>query len=228
MRRLSTLPLLCQPGERWLYHTGSDVLGVLIARASGMPLGSFLRQRIFEPLGMSDTGFHVPASGLERFATSYTTDPATGALSLFDTPAGEWSAPPAFPSGGGGLVSTADDFLAFATMLLRGGSPLLSRPSVERMTTNHLTPRQRAISGFFPDDFDARGWGFGVGVVTRRDDPAAPVGQYGWDGGLGTIWRNDPSEQMVTILMTNAAWTSPRPPDIARDFLTAAYAAVAD
>jgi CubicO group peptidase (beta-lactamase class C family) len=228
MRRFSTLPLMCQPGERWLYNTGSDVLGILIARASGVPFERFLRERIFEPLGMRDTGFHVPVADVERFATSYVTDSASGALSVFDTPDGQWSTPPAFPSGGGGLVSTAEDFLAFAKMLLRGGSPLVSRPSIETMTTNHLTPQQRAVGGFFADDFDARGWGFGVGVVMRRDDPAAPVGQYGWDGGLGTIWRNDPSERMVTILLTNAAWTSPRPPVIAQDFLTAAYAAVED
>jgi CubicO group peptidase (beta-lactamase class C family) len=228
MRRFSTLPLMCQPGERWLYHTGADVLGVLIARASGQSFDAFLRERIFEPLGMKDTSFYAPAASLDRLATSYLTDPVTGALALYDAPDGQWSAPPAFPSGGAGLVSTADDFLAFAQMLLRGGAPIVSRPSVATMTSDHLTPQQKAIGGFLPDDFDARGWGFGVGVVTRRDDPAAPVGQYGWDGGLGTIWRNDPSEAMVTILLTNAAWTSPRPPDIASDFLTAAYASIDD
>jgi CubicO group peptidase (beta-lactamase class C family) len=204
------------------------VLGVLIARSSGQRLEEFVRARIFEPLGMKDTAFYVPAGDLGRFATSYTTDPATGALDPFDEPDGQWSAPPAFPSGGAGLVSTAPDFLAFAEMLLRGGAPLVSRPSVETMTTDQLTPGQKAVSGFFPGDFDARGWGFCVGIVTRREHPAAPVGQYGWDGGLGTIWRNDPSEQMITILLTNAAWTSPRPPDIALDFLTGAYAAIDD
>jgi CubicO group peptidase (beta-lactamase class C family) len=228
MRRFSTLPLMFQPGERWMYHTGADVLGVLIARASGQPFEAFLRERIFEPLGMKDTAFSVAAGDLERFATSYLTDPETGALEQFDAPAGQWSTSPAFPSGGAGLVSTADDYLAFAEMLLRGGAPLLSRPSVETMTSDHLTREQKAVSGFFPDDFDARGWGFGVGVVTRRDHPAAPVGQYGWDGGLGTIWRNDPSEQLIAILLTNAAWTSPRPPDVALDFLTTAYAAIDD
>jgi CubicO group peptidase (beta-lactamase class C family) len=228
MRRFSTLPLMFQPGERWLYHTGADVLGVLIARASGQTFEGFLHERIFEPLGMKDTTFSVPAGELDRLATSYFTDPESGALDLFDPPAGQWSTPPAFPSGGAGLVSTGEDYLAFAEMLLRGGAPVLSRPSVATMTSDHLTPEQKAVSGFFPDDFDARGWGFGVGVVTRRDDPAAPVGQYGWDGGLGTIWRNDPSEQLVTILLTNAAWSSPRPPAIAADFLTAAYAAIDD
>jgi CubicO group peptidase (beta-lactamase class C family) len=228
MRRLSTLPLMCQPGERWLYHTGADVLGVLIARACGQSFDEFLRQRIFEPLHMKDTAFSVPAADIDRLATSYLTDPASGALQLYDEPTGQWSTPPAFPSGGAGLVSSAADFLTFAEMLLRGGAPLLSRPSVDTMTTDQLTPEQKAVSGFFPDDFDARGWGFGVGIVTRRDHPAAPVGQYGWDGGMGTIWRNDPSEQMVTILLTNAAWTSPRPPDIALDFLTGAYASIDD
>jgi CubicO group peptidase (beta-lactamase class C family) len=228
MRRFSTLPLMCQPGERWLYHTGADVLGVLISRASGQPFEVFLRERIFEPLGMKDTAFSVPDLARERFATSYMTDPESGSLRLFDEPTGQWSTPPPFPSGGAGLVATAADFLAFAEMLLRGGRPILSRPSIETMTTDQLTLAQKAVSGFFPDDFDARGWGFGVGVVTRREHPAAPVGQYGWDGGLGTIWRNDPSEQMVTILLTNAAWTSPRPPDIALDFLTGAYASIDD
>jgi len=228
MRRLSTLPLMAQPGERWLYHTGADVLGVLIARASGQPFETFLRQRIFEPLGMTDTGFSVPTADMGRFGPGYTTDPGTGALQLFDEPEGQWSTPPAFASGGAGLVSTATDFLAFAEMLMRGGAPLLSRPSVQTMTTDQLTPEQKAVSGFFPDDFDARGFGFCLGVVTRRDHPAAPVGQYGWNGGLGTIWCNDPTEQMVTILLTNTAWTSPRPPAVALDFLTGAYAAVDD
>jgi CubicO group peptidase (beta-lactamase class C family) len=228
MRRFSTLPLMCQPGERWLYHTGADVLGVLIARASGQPFETFLRERVFEPLGMKDTAFSVRPTDIDRFATSYWTDPETGALGVFDEPTGQWSTPPAFPSGGAGLASTADDFLAFAEMMLRGGDPILSRSSVETMTTDQLTPEQKAVSGFFPGDFDARGWGFGVSMATRREHPAAPVGQYGWDGGLGTIWRNDPSEQMVTVLMTNAAWTSPNPPDIALDILTGAYAAIAD
>jgi CubicO group peptidase (beta-lactamase class C family) len=228
MRRFSTLPLMFQPGERWLYHTGADVLGVLIARASGQPFEAFLRERVFEPLGMKDTAFFVPAADLGRFATSYATDRETGLLQVYDRPDGQWSAPPAFPSGGAGLVSTAADFLAFAEMLLRGGAPLLSRSSVETMTTDQLTPEQKAVSGFFPDDFDARGWGFCVSVVTRREHPAAPVGQYGWDGGLGTVWRNDPSEQMITILLTNAAFSSPRPPEVVQDFLTAAYASIDD
>jgi CubicO group peptidase (beta-lactamase class C family) len=228
MRRFSTLPLMCQPGERWLYHTGADVLGVLVARAAGQPFGDFLRDRIFAPLGMVDTAFSIPPVDLGRMTTCYATDPETGALSVYDEPAGQWARPPAFPSGGAGLVSTASDFLAFGEMLLRGGDPLLSPSSVATMTTDQLTEAQKAVSGFFPDDFDDRGFGFCVGVITRRVDPAAPVGQYGWDGGLGSIWRNDPSEQVAAVLMTNAMWTSPRPPAVARDFLTATYAAIDD
>jgi CubicO group peptidase (beta-lactamase class C family) len=226
MRRFATLPLMAQPGERWLYNTGSDVLGVLIARASGQPFERFLRERVFEPLGMVDTGFAVPAADTDRLVASYLTDPETGALR--PNPVGEqWLTPPAFPSGSGGLVSTAADYLAFADMLLRGGAPVLSRPSVRTMTTDQLTDPQKALGGLFPDDFAARGWGFGVSVVTRDEHPAAPVGQYGWDGGMGTVWRTDPGEGLTTVLLTNAAWSSPRPPDLALDFGTAAHAALA-
>jgi CubicO group peptidase (beta-lactamase class C family) len=232
MRRLGTLPLMHQPGEKWMYNTGSDVLGVLIARATGQPLGAFLRERIFEPLGMRDTGFHVAAGAIDRLATSYSTDPDTGALSLHDEPGGQWSRPPAFPSGSGGLVSTVDDFLAFSRMLANfgthDGERIVSRPSIETMTTDQLTPEQKAVSGLVPEWFDSHGWGFGVGVVTRRIEPSEPVGQYGWDGGMGTCWRVDPSEEMITILMTQKAWTSPNPPNVCRDFWTSAYAAIDD
>jgi CubicO group peptidase (beta-lactamase class C family) len=233
IRRLGTLPLMHQPGERWMYHTGSDVLGVLIARAAGRPLETFLRERIFEPLGMSDTGFSVPAAALDRLATSYWTNPGTRALDLYDdAKSGQWSRAPAFPSGGGGLVSTVDDYMAFGQMLLdrgrHGRARILSRPSVETMTTDQLMPAQKAASGLVDGYFDSHGWGFGVAVVTRRTDGGGPVGSFGWDGGLGTCWRSDPSEQMVTILMTQASWTSPNPPNVALDFRTSAYGAIDD
>src|SRR5205807_492868 len=213
MRRLGSLPLMHQPGEQWMYNTGSDVLGVLIARASGQPFETFLRERLFEPLGMKDTGFSVPTASLERLATSYWTDPQSGQLVVYDEArGGQWSRPPAFPSGAGGLVSTIDDYLAFGQMMLNQGKydneRILSRLSVELMTTDQLTPEQKAVSGLVPGSFDSLGWGFGVSVVTRRDDIAAVPGRYGWDGGMGTSWYSDPREQMVTILMTQRAWTS--------------------
>lgn len=232
LRRLGTLPLMYQPGERWLYHTGSDVLGVLIARASGQPLETFFRERIFKPLGMKDTSFSVPAASLDRLATSYSTNRETGALDVFDPAVdSQWSRPPAFPSGGAGLVSTVDDYLAFAQMLLNkgahGSARILSRPSVETMTTDQLTPAQKALSGLHSGYFDSHGWGFGVSVVTRRDT-AASLGTFGWDGGLGTSWHTDPSEELITILMTQVAWTSPSPPAVCLDFWTSAYQAIDD
>jgi CubicO group peptidase (beta-lactamase class C family) len=233
IRRLGTLPLMHQPGERWMYNTGSDVLGVLIARAAGQPLEAFLRERIFEPLGMKDAGFSVPAAKLDRLATSYLTHPETGALELYDEAVGgQWSRPPAFPSAAGGLVSTVDDYLAFGQMMLNkgryGGERILSRPAVETMTTDQLTLEQKAVSGLVPGYFDSHGWGFGVSIVTGRIDVAAPVGQFGWDGGLGTSWYVDPGEDMITILMTQAAWTSPSPPAVCLDFWTSAYQAIDD
>jgi CubicO group peptidase (beta-lactamase class C family) len=233
MRRLGALPLMYQPGERWMYNTGSDVLGVLIARAAGQPFETFLRERLFEPLGMKDTGFSAPAAELDRLVIGYRTDPETGALTVYDEAAGgQWSRPPAFPSGAGGLVSTVDDYLAFGQMMLdmgrNGRGRILSRPAVEAMTTDQLTPAQKAISGLTPGDFDGRGWGLGVSVITRCDDIAAVPGRFGWDGGLGTSWYSDPREEMVGILMTQLAWSSPSALDICRDFWTLAYAAIDD
>ena len=233
MRRLGGLPLAHQPGERWMYHTGSDVLGVLIARASDQTFETFLHERIFDPLGMKDTAFFLPTARLDRFATSYWTSQQTGATEIHDEPKGGlWSRPPAFASGGGGLVSTVDDYLAFGQMMLNkgkcGSQRILSRPSVETMTSDHLTPAQKAVPGLVDDYFESHGWGFGMAVVTRRVDLAGPVGQYGWDGGLGTSWRSDPSEDMVIILLTQRAWTSAVPPLVCGDFWTSAYQAIDD
>jgi len=233
IRRLGTLPLLHHPGEKWMYNTGSDVLGVLIARASGQSLEAFLQERLFGPLGMKDTAFSVPAVKLGRLAASYWFNPAKGALELYDkAEGGQWSSPPAFPSGAAGLVSTIDDYLAFGQMMLdkgrHGGERILSRPSVETMTTEHLSPEQKAASGLVSGYFDSHGWGFGMSVITRRDHIAGSVGKFGWDGGLGTSWYSDPREDMVTILMTQRNWDSPSPPKVCLDFWTLAYQAIDD
>jgi len=231
MRRLGQLPLMRQPGEWWMYNTGSDVLGVLIARASGQPLEAFLRERIFEPLGMKDTSFSVPEASLNRLATSYWTDFESGKLTIYDEAMNsQWSHPPAFPSGAGGLVSTIDDYLAFGQMMLsqgkHGNERILSRLSVELMTTDQLTPEQKAAPDIVSGFLDGHGWGFGVSVFTRRDDIAAVPGRYGWDGGLGTSWYSDPGEDMVIILMTQCSFASPNPPNVT--FWTAAYQAIDD
>jgi len=233
IRRLGSLPLMHQPGKKWMYSTGSDVLGVLIARASGQPFEAFLRERIFDPLGMKDTGFSVPAEKINRLATSYATNPQTGAFEVYDQPAsGQWSRPPAFPAGASGLVSTADDFLAFSQMMLNKGKlgsvRILSRPSVELMTTDQLTPEQKATSGLTEVFFESRGWGFGVSIVTRRTELAASIGMYGWDGGLGTSWRADPTEDLTGILLTQCMWPSPSGPDVFLDFWAALYQSIDD
>jgi CubicO group peptidase (beta-lactamase class C family) len=233
MRRFGTLPLMHQPGEKWLYDTGSDVLGVLVARAAGQPFDAFLRERLFDPLGMKDTAFSVPADKLDRFATSYYPHFKTGMLTVWDEAVGgHWSRPPAFPSGGAGLVSTVDDYLRFSRMLLNKGlhdrERILSRAAVELMTSDQLTAEQKAVSGLVGGYFDSNGWGFGVSVVTRRAELAGNVGSFGWDGGLGTSWRVDPGEDLIGILLTQRMWMSPRPPDVCSDFWTCAYQAIDD
>jgi CubicO group peptidase (beta-lactamase class C family) len=233
IRRLGTLPLMGQPGERWMYDTAYDVLGVLIARASGQPFETFLRDRLLEPMGMRHTCFDVPPSRLSRLAVCYWIDPGTGEPVLYDpAEGGQWCRPPAFPSGATGLVTTIDDYLAFARMLRSGGRHdgrrVLSRPSVEVMTTDHLTPEQKASSGRDSHYFQSHGWGFGVSIVTRREDVAFALGTYGWDNGLGSVWRSDPAADLITILMTQRAWNTASAPDFCRDFWTSVYQELED
>lgn len=204
--RFATLPLMYQPGERWLYNTGSLVLGVLVARAAGKPLGVFLRERLFEPLGMRDTGFVMPVDQVGRLPREYATDFSTGKMREVTISGPEvWTTPPPFPSGAGGLLSTVDDYLAFARLLLnRGvhqGRRLLSEASVHAMTSNHLTLEQIDAGGIL---LDGQGWGFCIGVSVTPDDVSAP-GRYGWSGGYGTTWFNDPHRGLVAIALTQVS-----------------------
>ena len=207
IRRFATLPLMYQPGERWLYNVGTLILGVLLARAARQPLGDLLRERLFDPLGMTATGFWLPAGRAAELPVQYMTDPGTGKLTEQPpTPPDVWSTPPVFPSASAGLVSTADDFLAFGRMLLRrgvhGGTRLLSEQSVQLMTTNRLTPAQVAGGGVL---LDGSGWGFGMGVTLTPRPPATRPGQYGWSGGSGTTWFNDPHEDLIAIALTQVS-----------------------
>jgi CubicO group peptidase (beta-lactamase class C family) len=230
IRRLGTLPLVYQPGESWMYETGADVTGVLIARATGRSFGDALRERVFEPFGMTDTAFSVGAERIGRLATAYDRDDVAGKAVVFDQPDGRFSRPPTFESGGGGLVSTADDYLAFATALLAGGThqgeQVLSRPSVTLMTSNHLSPGQLALSGFGPGYFDNQGWGFGMSVRTRRTHPGPSVGSYGWPGFYGTAWYNDPAEDMTTIFIMQRAHMGDQRLPMWSDLWTAVYQAI--
>jgi predicted dithiol-disulfide oxidoreductase (DUF899 family) len=206
--RIGRLPLMHQPGEGWMYHTGADILAVLIARVAGTKLEDFLRERIFAPLGMHDTGFSVAASALHRLAACYTLD-AGGALQAW-APARDGAdvCAPAFPSE---LLSTADDYLAFARMLLdEGHGPrqrILRRDSARQMMTDHITPAQKAASPFFPGFWDTNGWGFG-GAVSLHGGPGRP-GSYGWAGGMGTTMLVDPETRMTTIVLTQRMMRGP-------------------
>lgn len=219
MRRLGALPLMHQPGEAWLYTAGSNIQGVLVARVSGQSLDSFFQSRIFEPLGMNETAFFVPKSRLSRLASVYW--PKDGALTLFDPPEGRFAAPPSLPAGDSGLVSTADDYLAFAEFLRSGlaknGKRLLSEGSLEAMRTDYLTAEQRESGRLIlgPD----RGWGYGMGVSTNSR-------AYGWDGGYGTSWISDPSHRLTAILLTQRHFDSPERPAVHTDFHRAVQAAL--
>jgi CubicO group peptidase (beta-lactamase class C family) len=234
MQCLGRLPLANHPGERWLYHMSAEILGVLIARASGMPLSDFMRERIFLPLGMKDTGFTVPRERLDRVATCYKTDFSTGEISVLDEASNELlTRPCTFESGAGDqLVSTADDLLAFGRMLLNrgayGAQRILSRPSVELMTADQLTAEQKAASPFFENFWDSRGWGLGVSIVTRRDEVAAVPGRFGWDGAFSTSLYVDPHEDMVGVLLAQCRPGALRLPSVVLDFWTSAYQAIDD
>jgi CubicO group peptidase (beta-lactamase class C family) len=231
MKRLGSLPLFHQPGERWLYHTGSDVLGVLVARVAGQPLETFLRERLFAPLDMRDTGFHVPPTKLDRLAGAYMMDPQKKALGFFDDASdSRWAKPPPFAAGGSGLVSTVDDFHSFYRMLMTGGlhegRRLLARPTVQLMMSDQLTDAQKQGTELFFGP--GASWGMGGAVVTRRTDVFATPGRFGWDGGYGTSAHLDPAEDMIGILMTQRMMDSPVPPRVFRDFWTSAYQAFND
>lgn len=231
MRGLGALPLAYQPGERWMYDTASNVIGVLIARATGMSFGDALRERICDPLGMKDTAFSVRGEDIGRFATAYQRASAvTGGQVVDDGPDGQWSRPPTFESGAAGLVSTAQDYFAFASALLAGGSHggrrVLSRPSVTLMTTDQLTSEQRAGSGFHPGFFDEMGWGLGMSVRSHRSPFGQSVGSYGWCGFYGTAWYNDPEQDMTAIFFMQRAHTGDQRLPMWHDLWTAVYQAI--
>ncbi len=219
MRRLGTLPLACQPGERWLYNTGASVLGVLIGRAVGRPLPDVLEDRLLTPLRMSDTGFSVPPHAADRLGPLWMPSDDSGERQVYDPADGQWATPPAFPDGADGLVSTVGDVLAFATMLraggVSGGRRILSADAVSAMTTSRVGPI----------DVGGMGWGLGIGVRDRDEPGGRQAGSYGWDGGLGTSWWTDPASAVIAVLLTNQMWPSPQPPAVFTDFWAAAFSA---
>jgi len=211
---LGRLPLLAQPGERWLYNTGASVLGVLLARATGEPFAQVLRRRVFEPLGMRDTAFWTTQT--DRLATAYR--PMPDGLVVWDEPQGTWSRPPAFGDGGAGLLSTVDDMHAFAAMLLGGGAHVLSGEAVRAMTSDQLTSEQKAHGGLGRDFFAGRSWGFCQAVFDS--------GAFGWDGGFGTSWLVDPTRELTVIVLTQHMFETHEAPQVHSEIQAAAYASL--
>ena len=208
MRRLGEVPLMHQPGEGWTYNASYDVLAVLLARAAAKGFAELMAERLLEPLGMVDTGFHVPADKLDRFTTLYSRDDA-GVLQVSDEVDGVFTTEPAFASGSGGSVTTVDDWLAFGRMLLAGGvgpdGRILHEDSVRLMMTDHTTEQHRERGGFF---LDGQGWGFGGGVDIELLEPWNVIGRYGWVGGTGTSAYVHP-DGTVGVLLTQVGLADP-------------------
>jgi CubicO group peptidase (beta-lactamase class C family) len=240
LEHVAELPLIFHPGERWHYGIATDVLGALVQRVAGMPLGEFFRTRIFEPLGMTDTGYFVTPEQAGRLATSYVIG-ADRKPYVEDHPSSSrWLDRDRFQSGGGGLVSTADDYLQFARMLLgRGrlegeermhGPRLLSHKSIDLMRSNFLTHAQRQIPAFGYPIWRAQGFGLGVAII---DDPAQQIpagyrsaGSFAWPGALGTSWFADPVENMIGIMLIQRRADEPFP--LAKEYERLIYAAIDD
>jgi CubicO group peptidase (beta-lactamase class C family) len=221
--RLAKIPLLYQPGERWVYSVSVDLQGLIVERLSGKPLADFMREKIFAPLGMKDSGFFVPAEKLPRLASLYEGN-AAGALVPVATAAvsPEPTRPPGTPSGGGGLFSTAADYVRFAQMLANGGEldgvRILSPSSVQLMRSNHLP--ERLATGDFGIGFYRMQPGLGYGYdVAVFDDPArvgstAGRGSFLWDGAAATWFWVDPTNDVVFVGMTQRMLTTPGAPNM--------------
>lgn len=208
-RTLARLPLLFQPGERWHYSMSLEVAGIVIERASGQKLDAFLRDRLFAPLGMADTGFSVGAGQGDRLASLYGPK-AGGGLQLLQSGAESplLKPVPGF-AGGGGLVSTIDDYGRFAEMLLQGGGAVLSRDSVRAMMTNQLAPEQLAelpalATWGLGGTGDGMGFGLGGAVALEQPGNGVPVfrGEYSWGGGASTTFWVDPGNALTVTFMT--------------------------
>lgn len=239
MKRLVELPLLHQPGTRFLYHIAHEVLGVLIARVSGQTLDEFFRERIFEPLGMKDTGFTIPQEKQGRLSVAYAPKERGGIFELERPESTGWAGVPLFLSGGAGLISTVDDYQRFGRMLLGYGVldnvRILSRRSVEAMITDHLTSEQHTHSFFDETDYDGsriwtnKGYGYGVSVRTKQIGIGPSEGSFFWPGALGSTWIADPREELMATLMIQLRGAQlPKNSLIAHDFWTMIYQAMVD
>jgi CubicO group peptidase (beta-lactamase class C family) len=227
---LAELPLIDQPGEVWRYDTSITLLGALIERAAGKPLGQVFAERIFQPIGMKDTGFVVPPDKLHRLPVAYQKIQQTGKLEVWDPsgPSSFFAKPHGFPGAHGGLVSTVDDYAAFAGMMLNkgksGSTRVLSAESVEAMTTDNIPQEVKARSTFVPGFWDLRGWGYGLSVI-KKEEPGEPRG-FGWDGGYGTVAYWDNKTRTIVLLFSQRLVEGPTYSEIFRKFFSEAYDAL--
>ncbi|HEY2070619.1 MAG TPA: serine hydrolase domain-containing protein [Rhizomicrobium sp.] len=223
---LATLPLTFEPGKQLHYSHSTEVLGFLIGRACGKTYREFILERILKPLGMNDTDFMVPKEKRDRAAVVYQLDQTSGAL--VPVPFPDYDTPPAYTAGGGGLISTLDDYLLFARMLLNDGEldgkRYLKRETVADMRTNRLTPEQRAIPFLGMPLWAGMGFGLGLSVVVEPDKHewmgAASKGSFGWPGAFGTWWQADPEKDMILIFLIQNY--TPLTPDMAGQAVTGA------
>ena len=233
---LGKLPLEFSPGDNWNYSVATDVLGYLVQKISGEPFEAFLKRRILDPLGMTDTAFQVPASAAARFASCYQPTRDGGIELQDDAATSPYLGPPGFVSGGGGLVSTAGDYMKFAQALLNGGASnghrLVGRKTLELMTANHLPGGVDlpALSVSLFSEASYAGVGFGLGFATNID-PAktlmpGSVGDYYWGGAASTFFWIDPVEELIAIFMTQLIPSSTYP--VRRELRSMVYAALDD
>jgi CubicO group peptidase (beta-lactamase class C family) len=247
IEQLAKIPLEFSPGEAWNYSVATDVIGYLIGKISGKPFEQFLKERIFDPLGMSDTDFYVPASKAHRLAACYSADPKggitfhaaqrKGTLTLQDDPAtSSFLSPPSLISGGGGLCSTVADYLTFCRALINGGElggvRLLGPKTLQLMTSNHL-PNGMDLPGmsrslFSEATYNGIGFGLGFSVTMEPAKTLIPgsAGEYSWGGAATTSFWIDPAEELITIFMTQVLPSSAYP--LRRELRTMVYAAITD
>ncbi len=234
VERLAQLPLIAQPGKAWNYSVSTDVLGYLVEVISGQPFEKYLKEKVIDPLGMVDTDFHVPAAKHDRFAANYSAGPG-GRLNLIDDPAtSRYLAPRNVNSGGGGLVSTASDYLRFCKFMLNKGEldgvRLLGRKTVELMTMNHLTGDMADMGTPRFSESTYTGIGFGLGFSVMIDPAKAYIagtpGEYAWGGAASTAFWIDPVEDMAVVLLTQLMPSSTYP--IRRELRVLTYQAIID
>lgn len=225
---IAALPLHYQPGTRWHYGVNTDVIGFLVERITGKKLGEYMQEVIFSPLGMNDTGFYVRSGNVERFAAVYGAGEKGETLLLSDEPLGDFLSDPVSHNGGGGLVSTMQDYFVFAQMLLNKGEyngvRILGKKTVEYMTTNHLPEHLVPFSPTEP----GTGYGLAMSVVVSQSQlkKMGSVGTYSWGGAAATTFRIDPVEKLIMIAMTQFMPSSFHP--YQDDFNNTVYQALVD